>query len=50
MGPGGIVKQIQTVQADYDFYDNDAKTNYGVLTIDQLVKTNLYDAVVDAYK
>jgi len=47
---GSIVKQIQTVQADYDFYDNDAKTNYGVLTIDQLVKTNLYDAVVDAYK
>ncbi|MPS26341.1 MAG: hypothetical protein E2576_06650 [Alcaligenaceae bacterium] len=47
---GDIVKQIQTVKADYDFYDDQAKTNYGVLTIDQLVKTSLHDAVVDAYK
>lgn len=49
---GKILKQIQTVKEDYNFYVNEVRPQetWGVLTIDQLDKTNTYDAVVEAYK
>lgn len=47
---GDIVKRIQTVQKDYDFYIDEAKTNYGILDIGSLEPTVTHQAVVDAYK
>lgn len=38
---GEILKQIPTVQQDYEYYNHDAQGGYGTLTI---------DAVVEAYK
>lgn len=46
---GEVTQRIETVQADYDFSINEAST-YGVLSIDKLTPTSLYDAVVGAYK
>lgn len=48
---GKVLKQIQTVAEDYDFYVNEVPGGVrGVLTIDQLDKTNTYNPVVEAYK
>ncbi|MBN9477230.1 MAG: hypothetical protein J0H72_24475 [Burkholderiales bacterium] len=46
---GDVVRTLQTVRADYDFTNDEAKT-FGSLTIDKLVKTSVYDPVVEAYK
>ena len=47
---GQILKQIQTVQQDYSYYNSEAKGGYGVLTIDELVPTSLLNAVMEAYR
>jgi len=47
---GAIVRQIPTVQADYDFYADGTNGNFGTLTIDKLDQTSIYTPVVDAYK
>ena len=47
---GAVVKEIQTVEKDYDFYINEAKGNYGILTIDTLEQTRTYAPVINAYK
>lgn len=47
---GAILKQITTVQGDYEYYNNDAKGGYGILTIDKLEQTRTYAPVIEAYK
>lgn len=47
---GAVVKQIQTVKEDYEYYNNEAKGGYGVLSIDTLEQTKTYAPVVEAYK
>lgn len=47
---GAIVKQIPTVQQDYEYYNDDAKGGYGTLTIDALEQTRTYAPVTEAYQ
>ncbi|KAA0889267.1 hypothetical protein [Pusillimonas sp. ANT_WB101] len=47
---GAIVKQIQTVKGYYNFYVDEAKGGYGVLTLDKLDPTRTYAPMVEAYK
>ncbi|MFT0544824.1 hypothetical protein ACMHYO_00520 [Allopusillimonas ginsengisoli] len=47
---GAVVKQIQTVKDDFNFYIDEAKGVYGILTIDKLDSTRTYAPVVEAYK
>jgi len=39
---------LQTTAQDYDFYSGAA--SFGSFTIDQLVPTSTYQAVIDAYR
>lgn len=47
---GPILKQIQTVQQDFNYWPGDPAVDYGILTIDKLVPTATYDPVVEAYR
>lgn len=47
---GAVLKEIQTVEQDYDFYVPEANGNRGILTIDKLDATTIYAPVVEAYK
>ena len=45
---GAVVLTLQTAAQDFDFYAGTA--SYGSFTIDQLVPTSTYQAVVDVYR
>lgn len=45
---GAVVMTLQTTAQDYDFYSGAA--SFGSFTIDQLVPTSTYQAVIDAYR
>ncbi len=47
---GQILKQIQTVQQDFNYWPGDPAVDYGILTIDKLEPTSTYNPVVEAYQ